>query len=419
MEYQEALRFIHSRPRLPSEGSPERMKFLLDRVGHPERELSFVHITGTNGKGSVAAMISSILRESGKKVGLFTSPYICNYRERFQINGQPIAKNQLKKLVEKLQIEISQMEADGFFVTEFELGTVLAFQYFLGQKCDVVVLEVGIGGAHDATNVIPPPLVSVVMAVEMDHMAILGDTLEAIAREKAGIIKGNPTVSYPLQKEEVLTVLMERCAQTGSRLVLPSAASVDIFHSDARGTAFRYGTEDFFVPLIGDHQAYNGTVAIEAANLLGIDLETAKKGLSKAWLPARMEILRQDPLIILDGAHNLDAVKALCRNIQKWDISHLTVVVGMMRDKEVGEVLYTLSGVVERIRTVSIETPRAATANELALQARLYCADVDVLQDVRQAVSWILKQKTPVLICGSFYLAGEIRLRFRDNRRKQ
>lgn len=156
MEYQEALAFIHNRPRLPSKGSPERMRVLLDRVGHPEQKLSFVHITGTNGKGSVAAMISSILMESGKRVGMFTSPYVCDYRERFQINGTLISQNDLTNLIEKIQIVINEMEKDGHFVTEFELGTVLAFQYFVEQKCDIVVLEVGIGGEHDATNVIPP-----------------------------------------------------------------------------------------------------------------------------------------------------------------------------------------------------------------------------------------------------------------------
>ena len=409
MKYQEAIAFIHSRPRLPSRGSPERMRVLLDRVGHPEQKLSFVHITGTNGKGSVAAMISSILMESGKRVGMFTSPYVCDYRERFQINGVLISQNDLTNLIEKIQFVINEMESDGQFVTEFELGTVLAFLYFAKLQCDVVVMEVGIGGEHDATNVIPPPLVSVIMPVGFDHVGILGNSLESIAWEKAGIIKGNPVVSYPLQASEALAAIMERCAQTGSRLVMPDAVSIEIFRSDLQGTAFRYGEHEFFVPLAGEHQAYNGTVAIETAKVLGIALETVKKGLAGALLPARMEVLRSDPLVLLDGAHNLDAIKALCANIETWRLSHLTAVVGMMRDKDCAEILEIIAGIAEKIRTVDIHYPRAMPAEELAELAKPHCRDTASLGDAGQVVQWILEQKTPALICGSFYLAGEIR----------
>ena len=409
MEYKEALNFIHSRPKLSSKESPKRMKLLLDRMGHPEKLLSFVHITGTNGKGSAAAMVSSILTESGKKAGMFTSPYVCDYRERFQINGQLISKNHLTKLVKKIQSVVISMESEGHYITEFELGVALAFQYFLEQQCDVAVLEVGIGGRHDATNIIPPPLVSVMMKVGLDHTAMLGNTLEEISCEKAGIIKGNAVVSYPRQLPEALAVIMERCAHTGSRLVIPTAASIEVIRSDLQGTAFQYGAEEFFVPLVGEHQAYNGTVAIEAARLLAITPDTIKRGLAKTHLPARMEVLRQEPLILLDGAHNLDAVKALCGCIRDWKIPHLTAVVGMMRDKETGEILRQLSGVAERIRTVSIDDPRAATAEELEKEALRFCGDVQELGTPRQAARWILEQENPVLICGSFYLAGEIR----------
>lgn len=414
MEYQEALAFIHNRPRLPSKGSPERMRVLLDRVGHPEQKLSFVHITGTNGKGSAAAMISSILIESGKKAGMFTSPYVCDYRERFQINGLLISQNDLTKLTEKIQIVINEMEIKGHFVTEFELGTVLALQYFVEQQCDIVVLEVGIGGEHDATNVIPPPLVSVIMHVGFDHTAMLGNSLESIAREKAGIIKGNPTVCYPLQATEALAEIMERCAQTGSSLVMPAASSVEIFRSDLRGTAFRYGEEEYFVPLAGEHQAYNGTVAVETAKLLGIAPQIIKGGLSKARFPARMEVLRSNPLILLDGAHNLDAIKALCGNIRSWNLSHLTAVVGMMRDKDCAKTLAIIAGLADKIRTVDIPYPRAMPAEELAKLAKPHCRDTASLGDAGQAVQWILEQKTPVLTCGSFYLAGEIRKIFKQ-----
>lgn len=409
MNYNEALRFIHGRKKLPSKGSPERMEVLLDRVGHPERQLSFVHITGTNGKGSAAAMMSAILMESGKTVGLFTSPYVCHYRERFQVGGQEISENELAKLVEKIQIVIEQMEAEGHFVTEFELGTVLAFQYFLERRCDIVVLEVGIGGSHDATNVIPPPLVSLMMKVGLDHTAMLGSSLEEIAREKAGIIKGNPAVSYPCQPAEVLAVFMEQCAHTGSQLILPAAGSVEILDSGLWGTTFRYGEEEYTVPLAGEHQAYNAAAVIEVAKRLGIDSQTICKGLSKACLPARMEVLRQEPLIMLDGGHNLDAVEALCRNIKQWNMSHLTAVVGMMGDKDCAQMLRLIAGITESIRTVDIDYPRAAPADELAEQAKAYCPDAAALGNALQAAQWVLAQQTPILICGSFYLAGEMR----------
>lgn len=385
------------------------MQILLDRVGHPEQKLAFVHITGTNGKGSAATMLSSILTESGKKVGLFTSPYVCDYRERFQVGGQLISKNGLTKLVDKIQIVINQMESEGHLITEFELGTVLAFEYFLEQQCDMVVMEVGIGGKHDATNVIPPPLVSVMMHVEMDHIMMLGGTLAEIAHEKSGIIKGNPVVSYPVQNPDVLAVFLERCAQTGSRLVLPASASVEILRSNLQGTAFGYGEDEYFVPLVGEHQAYNAVTAIEAAKLLGMASKFIRCGLYKAQLPARMEVLQENPLILLDGAHNLDAVETLCRNLKKWEIAHLTVVVGMMEDKACDDVIRVLSSVAEKIRTVSIDYPRAAPGEQLAELAKKHCEDVGAFGNVRQAARWIAEQQNPVLICGSFYLAGEIR----------
>lgn len=414
MTYEQALCYIHARPKLPSAGSLQRIGPLLDRVGHPERELSFVHITGTNGKGSAAAMLARAFYLDGRRTGLFISPFVLDFRERMQIDGQMIPQAELTELVEQTAPEVEALAKEGHLVSEFELDTVLALLWFYRRRCSVVVLEVGIGGAHDATNCIGRPLLSVIMGIGLDHQQILGDTLEKIAAEKAGIIKGNPAVSYPLQAPEVTAVLMERCAVTGGVLHQPNPAGVDILQQGLMGSRFVYGGEEYALSLLGQHQVYNAVTVIESARLLGIGGRAVREALATVHFPGRMELVRQAPPLILDGAHNAHGMAALAQSLAALESEGITAMVGMLQDKDRAEALALLAPHCGRIVAVGVDNPRSAPAGETARLASPYCSETVVCEDWQNGLEQVLAADTPVLICGSLYLVSDCRRRLAE-----
>ena len=409
MTYEEALAYIHSRPRLPSADSLTRIGVLLDRIGHPERELSFVHVTGTNGKGSVSAMIARMLTLDGRRTGLFISPFILDFRERIQIDGQMIPKEALAELVTRLKPVLDEMEQEGHLISEFELDTALAFCWFSAQKCRMVVLEVGIGGAHDATNCIGRPRLSVIMGIGLDHQQLLGETVEEITREKAGIIKGNPVVCYPFQQPEVMAVLMERCACTGSVLHQPNPTAVQILSETLTGSHFQLGEEIYHLALPGRYQIYNALTALEAARLLELSPSAVKEALDTVFFPARMELIRQDPPVLLDGAHNLHGMTALRDSVLPLKEGKLTALVGMLQDKDRAEALACLAPICDRIITTTVDNPRTASATDTAALCAPYCSQVEAVEDWQEAVEKVLQERNPVLICGSLYLVSDCR----------
>ena len=245
MTYRDAVHKINSLLRFGMKPGLERIQALLDRMGNPQKQLKFVHVAGTNGKGSACALLSSVLREAGYRTGLFTSPYITDFRERFQINGEEIPEETLARILGRLMPMVEEMAERGEVITEFELITALAFQWFYEEKCDVVVLEVGLGGRFDATNVIDTPLAAVIMSISLDHTAILGDTVEQIAFEKCGIVKeGGDVVLYPDQEEGVYGVVAHAVQNHNGRLVLPSPSSVREVSSSIEGTVASYRDEE-------------------------------------------------------------------------------------------------------------------------------------------------------------------------------
>lgn len=422
MTYQEALEYIHTRPRFTPERASIRMEQLLGKLGHPEQALSFVHVTGTNGKGSVSAMLAGMLRAAGKKTGLFISPYILEFRERIQINGEMIPQGDLARLVGRLRPAIEEMEREGGPVNEFMTVTALGMLWFLEQRCDMVVLEVGIGGFHDATNCIPAPRLSVIMGIGLDHTAILGSTIEEVARDKSGIIKGNPAVLYPEQDERAAAVIMERCAETGSTLTIPSLSTLSIQSEDFTGTAFTYGGTSYTLPLIGRYQVKNAVTAITGAQILGLPEEAIREGLAHVHFPVRMEVVRHDPIVILDGAHNVHGMTALRESILPLKGERkLTAAIGMMRDKDFADALAVLAPVCDRMVTVTVDYPRTAQADEIAAAAAPYCDDITPFADWKDGLSYALAQAKAedglLLCCGSLFLAADTRKWFagRDN----
>ena len=398
MNYNEALEYIHSLLRFGSRPGLERIRELLSALGNPQDQLKFLHIAGTNGKGSVCTMLSRCLIEAGYKTGLYISPYITCFRERIQINGEYISESDLASLTEKVK-------NTGIEVTEFEFITAVAFLYFKAKGCDVVVLETGLGGRLDATNVIKPPLAAVITGIGFDHTAVLGETLSEIAGEKCGIIKEDCRVFTTYnQPPEAASVI-----NSHKNVVAPDLLKLSGIKSDLSGNTFIYKGIEYNVSLIGRHQIENALLVIETLHgcSLSVSDEDIKKGLASVSFPARLEILSREPLVILDGAHNPHGARALSNEMRKFQ--GITLITGMMADKDCEEVVSIIAPLCEKIVTVTVEeNPRSITAVDLAEIAKKYCPSVTAAENYSHALDLCENDKT-IFVSGSLYLAGGIR----------
>ena len=417
MKYEEALHYIHSFGRFPRKPSLERIRALCGRLGNPQERLRFIHVAGTNGKGSVSAMLASVLQEAGIRTGLFTSPFLEDFRERFRVNGEMIPEEELAQAVDSLRPHAEALRQEGMILTEFDFVTALGFCWFLQKKCEIVVLEVGLGGRFDATNVIPPPLASVITSISLDHTEVLGDTVGQIAREKSGIIKpGSLAVSSAGQPEEALAVIMEAAAHAGCYLYLANPAAAKTECRTLRGTRFSYGGETYEMSLLGESQIQNALLAVETIQALasrGISVtgEQLARGLAKTQAPARLEVLFFEPLVLLDGSHNpsgirnlVDTVKALAPG------KRVRLVFGMLADKDMAASAEMLREIASEVILIPPENARAAAGETLA---PLFAGLPETLaENEEQAAELALRGLTPekkVVVCGSLYLAGQLR----------
>ena len=314
MDYKQALEYINGSSWRKSRLGLERVTELLSRMGNPQAELKFVHVAGTNGKGSICAMLASVLKRAGLKTGLFTSPYLRRFNERMQINGEQISDTELAGIVTELRRHADAMDEHP---TEFEMMTAAALRWFADSGCDIVVLEVGLGGRYDATNAIPCPECCVIANIGLDHTAILGDTLESIAYEKAGIIKYGAAVVLYQQYGETMETVREVCREKSAELIVPDFDDISVEFDSIDGQVFSYGGESYAIPLLGAHQLRNAATVLETIEVLRrqgweIDHDAVESGLySVAW-PARFEVLHADePWFVLDGGHNPQCAAAL------------------------------------------------------------------------------------------------------------
>ena len=416
MTYEEALGFIHGATRVGARDGFARMERMLEILGNPHHKLKFIHVAGTNGKGSTTTMIASALTAGGFRTGRFISPYILEFRERMEIDGEMIPRERLAALATRLRPIAEEFKAAGNPPTEFELVTALGLTWFAEEGCDIAVLEVGLGGRLDATNVIPAPLVAVITRIDYDHTAILGDTLAAIAGEKCGIIKpGSTVVCYPDQSPEALEVIRRRAAEEGNPLRLPDRGQLAVLASDLTGSRIRYRGQEVFLPLAGPHQILNAATAMEALNALSgsrfaLPPAAVAAGIAAARFPARLELLRQAPPVLLDGAHNPNGGQALCRALEALGLHGLTAVVGMLRDKDCLPVLRQIAPYCRRMIVTTVPNPRSYTAGEFAALARQVCSDVTVCPDCGEAARLALQTaEGGVLAFGSLYLASAVR----------
>ncbi len=415
----EAINYLHSLEKFGIRPGMERIRALCAELGNPQEKLKVVHVAGTNGKGSTSTMISNILRQSGYNTGLFISPYVTDFRERIQYNGNMIEKNELAECVEAVKNAIEKISADGIQPTEFEAVTAAAFLYFEKKKCDFVVLEVGLGGRLDSTNVILAPYVSVLTSISLDHTAILGDTIEEIVNEKCGIIKfGAETVVYPFQNEKAMKIIEKTCTERCNSMKIPDISCLQIYDEKLEGTSASYKGIEFLLPLSGKHMIYNACTAIEAIRSLSrlgiiISDEAVKNGIEKSIMPARMELIKKKPVIILDGGHNEGCAAALCDFIKKHLADKRIVMVSsMMADKDYISYLSSVCPFAETFIATKADVPRALGSSDLCESAKKFCKNCYDISEPKKAIIAarnILQPDDALIICGSFYLAGEIR----------
>ena len=422
MTYEEALSYIHSICWKGSKLGLDRTRELLGKLDDPQKELKFIHIAGTNGKGSTAAMLSSILEEAGYRVGLYTSPFINRFNERMQVNHQPIPDEELAALTEYVRPHADAM-ADS--PTEFELITALAMVWFARQKCDIVVLEVGMGGELDSTNIIDVPEAAVIAAMGMDHVKELGPTMADIARAKAGIIKeGGRVVSYG-GNPEADEVIAAVCRARNASLCQPDFSAIVPGDFSLEGQTFSYkGWHGLRIPLVGAYQMNNAAVVLETVEVLrqrgwNISDEAVRQGLADTRWPARFEVLRRDPVFIVDGGHNPHGIRATAESLSRlFPGRKITFVTGVMADKDVEHILGLIVPLADQFFTVRPDNPRAMDAGELAARIEAMGAKATACASVQDGVDRAIQAEGPhgvACALGSLYMSGEVRSCFGKN----
>lgn len=419
MTVDEAMRFIHEKVWRGSKPGLSRTRGLLEKMGAPQKFLRFIHIAGTNGKGSVSAMLASIFRAAGYKTGLYTSPYISDFCERMQVNGLPISYSELSEITAFCAPLALSMEDRP---TEFELVTAIAMEFFKRHGCDIVVLETGLGGRLDSTNVIEAPLCSVIMNIGLDHTKELGDTVEKIAAEKAGIIKpGCPAVCYDLP-ENIRAVLEARCRETGSSLVFSDFSKLISLTDSRDGQTFSYKAFiGLRLPLLGRHQLKNAAVALETLAVLrghgfALSDEAVQNGLAATQWPARFEILSEHPFFVVDGGHNPQCAETVAENLKNYfPAMRRVLLLGVLADKDYARLADLLDPLADEYVTIAPNNPRALSAAALAEHLRRFGKPVTACESIEDGVETALRLAGPEgMVCsvGSLYTAGRVRACF-------
>ena len=416
MTYEQALDYIHSRIHLGTRKGLFRMEGLMEKLGNPEKRMQFVHIAGSNGKGSTATMCESVLRCAGHKTGLFLSPFVFDFRERMQVNGQLPDKQLMADVLESMLPALAEMKAEDKECTEFETVTALALMLFERCGVDTVVFEVGIGGLLDSTNIIPPPLCAAVTSISLEHTDMLGTTIPEIAAQKCGIIKeGCRAAGYCDLLPEAEQVLRETCRDLDVPLTVADRAKLQVLESDDTGSRFVYDGKEYRIALPGGHQVMNTLTVLSIVEQLragGLELPEAavKSGLEAAAIVGRLQVVRQQPRCVIDGAHNPGKIAALCAALDSlYPGRPLVGVMGMMNRKDHRNSVPQLA---KRCRIfiavpATDDLPFIVPPEEIAAVAREHCADVRVCASAEEgaALAVRLAQKEDVLVAtGSMYL---------------
>ena len=406
MEYAEVLQGIHGRKTFSSTASLERIRRLMERLGNPQNRVRCVHVAGTNGKGSTCALVESALRQAGYRVGLFTSPYLVDFRERIQINREMISKELLTACYQQVMAAEDELEREGVeAVNEFELVTALGFTAFAAAEVDYGVIEVGLGGRCDATNVISAPAVCCITSISLDHTGVLGNTVEEIAREKAGILKpGCPAVMAPQEPgaEEV-----SRETAKGLGCLLIPAASWSRRDDDCHGQRLTLDGVPVSLPLLGRFQGDNAAAAWSVCRQLGLDAETIRQGFSQVSWPGRLQYVA--PGLLIDAGHNPAGIAALCEALDRLFPNRRKIaVMSMMRDKDHQGCVPMVAKRCRLLVATTVSLPRSLPPEELAREAAPYCS-TRTAADTEAGIALARELAGPedlIVVCGSVYGAG-------------
>ncbi|WP_372503582.1 bifunctional folylpolyglutamate synthase/dihydrofolate synthase [Acididesulfobacillus acetoxydans] len=423
-EYGEALAYLVGLTKFGMNFGLDRIRELLRRLGNPEQSLRIIHVGGTNGKGSTTLMTAEILRAAGCKVGMFTSPHLHDYRERMVINGEMVPKAAVVRLIERLKPHLEEMVAQGLeHPTEFEVNTAMCLVYFAEEEVDFALLEVGLGGEIDSTNVVRP-LVSVITNVGMDHMDYLGPDIPAIARNKAGIIKPHSVVITAARRPEVVAILRERAREAGDPFwqVGEDVRWESRWSGETEQEFDLYGLYGAYpklhLTLIGAHQLENAATAVTICEILrvayGVTIPRPAiyAGLKRAKWPGRLELLSVTPKVLLDGAHNYDGARVLVQSLPLFQRRRLVFVLGMLADKERERVVDLLAPLADEIIVTKPNSPRAGDWQALARIAAQYGRPVSLVEDPEEAVSSGLQHLGPedmLCVTGSLYMLAAAR----------
>jgi dihydrofolate synthase/folylpolyglutamate synthase len=425
MNYEEAIDFIHSSYKFGSKLGLDNIRELLKRLGNPQSKLDIIHIAGTNGKGSTASFVNQILIEAGYKVGLFTSPYLEYFNERIRVDNILIDEDDLIRGVLKIKNAIDKMVEDGHnHPTEFEIVTALGFLHFLDKKVDIVVLEVGLGGRFDATNVIEESMASVITSISKDHTHILGNTLEEIAFEKSGIIKENGHVYVYPQKIQAEKVIENISAKRGAIFKTYDISQVKNIEFTEKGSVFDIEIEEMIyknleIKMLGRHQVYNSTLAVmmlddlNRRGLVNIEEKHYRSGLLNTRWNGRLEIISENPLILIDGAHNEDGARALSEALSEYYKSKKKILcIGVLKDKDLDVILEYVLPHFDEVVVTEPCNPRALGFRELEEKIKERGKSVIAIKELDEAIETTLKKKEGYdlfVFSGSLYLIGEIR----------
>ncbi len=412
MNFNESVEYIHSLLAFGIKPGLERISMLLDLLDNPQDKLKIVHIAGTNGKGSTSTMIANMLKAEGFKTGLFTSPYVIDFCERIQIDTESVGKNLFAECVTEVRKKIEELNKRDIIITEFEAITVSAFLCFVKAECEYVVLEVGLGGRFDATNVVKKLEAVVITSISLDHIAILGDTIEKIAFEKCGIIKENvPVITSANQTSDALKVIAETCKEKNCNLIITNPQKAEITEDTIFGTEFVYENNTYKTKLTGNHQLENTVNAIETAKVLGISQDSIKQGIFNTKMIARMEIINKNPLIIRDGGHNEGCADALYNFLTKYSVRNINMLIGLMADKDVEGYVKKIAPLCKSVVPVTPSNPRALNGEKLKEITKKYCENSKFINNPKEGYKYILSnsdEDDTVLVCGSFYLMSDI-----------
>ena len=403
----QVIKRIYSLPKLHPKNDLSYIRRILKQLNNPQDSVKTIHVTGTNGKGSTSYYLSNLLQKAGQKTGLFVSPYIYEFNERIQLNGKNISNNDLIKTANKIEtaIEILKKDDPDFSLVTFEYEVALAFQFFAQENCDYAVIEVGIGGEHDKTNVIIPE-VSVITTIGLDHEKIIGPTLKDIAKEKSGIIKSNKPVVLGNVPQNVLEILLNKAQSENSKSFLLGRdfqikIMPDVIEYQDSKTIYNFALR----PLV---EAYDIGVAVQVIQLLQLDLDRKKieEAINETRIPGRYDVIQTSPEIIVDGAHNLQAMENLLNLVRKKKKGQIYVLLGMMKDKDLGPVTKLFKD--EKVTLTRIDYPRAARLEDFPKEAQKEFEYKENFEEAYTSLKNKLQVDDMLLVTGSFYLVGAV-----------